>query len=120
LISWLDFCLSRDADYSAPAEGTEAAAAFFGEPRREGRDMPARKLIEGASLGPEALNPLFQAFDEAWVVLAPRYGCDAPAIKAARTRLASILLGLAREDSRDAAALKKAALQRYDAATGGR
>jgi hypothetical protein len=82
--------------------------------------MQARKLIEGASLGPEALNTLFQAFDEAWGVLAPRYGCDAPAISAARTRLANIFLSLAHEDSRDAAALKEAALQRYEAATRGR
>jgi hypothetical protein len=87
---------------------------------REGRDMQARKLIEDASFGPETLNTVFQAFDEAWNVLAPRYGNDAPAIEAARTRLANILLCLARAQSRDAHALKEAALQNYEAATRGR
>lgn len=82
--------------------------------------MPARKLIEGAAFGPETLKTLFQAFDEAWAVLAPRYGNDTPAIGAARTRLANILLSLAREDSRDVGALRDAALQRYRASTAGR
>ena len=82
--------------------------------------MRARKLIEGASFGPDALKALFQAFDEAWAVLAPRYGNDAPAIDAARTRLANILLGLAREDSCEASALRDAALARYQAAAGDR
>lgn len=82
--------------------------------------MQARKLIEGASLGPDALKALFQAFDEAWSVLAPRYGNDPAAMAAARTRLANILLGLAREDSRDAGALRDAALQRYQAMAGDR
>jgi hypothetical protein len=82
--------------------------------------MRARKLIESASFGPETLNTLFQAFDQAWAILAPRYGSDATAIEAARTRLANILLSLARADSRDAGALKDAALQQYLAATGGR
>ncbi|MFZ1103719.1 MAG: hypothetical protein WAN86_12905 [Hyphomicrobiaceae bacterium] len=82
--------------------------------------MPARKLIESASFGPETLKILFQAFDEAWAVLAPRYGNDAPAIEAARTRLANILLSLAREDSRDVGLLRDAALRCYRASTGGR
>ena len=82
--------------------------------------MPARKLIEGASFGPETLKTLFQAFDEAWVVLAPRYGNDATAIEAARTRLANILLTLARKDSRDVALLRDAALQCYRTSTGNR
>jgi hypothetical protein len=82
--------------------------------------MQARKLIENAAFGPETLKVLFQAFDEAWAVLAPRYGNDAPAIDAARARLASILLGLANEDSRDAAELRDAALQSYQQAAGDR
>jgi hypothetical protein len=80
--------------------------------------MQGRKLIEGAALGPETLNTLFQAFDEAWGALAPRYGADAAAIEAARTRLANILLSLASEDSRDPAVLSDAALERYRIATG--
>jgi hypothetical protein len=81
--------------------------------------MPARQLIEAASFGPETLRTVFQAFDEAWEVLAPHYGNDLPAIEAARTHLANILLGLAREDSRDVGPLRDAALQRYRASTGG-
>jgi hypothetical protein len=82
--------------------------------------MEARRLIEGASYGPDTLNVLFRAFDEAWTILAPRYGGDAPAIGAARIRLANILLGLARDEDRDVAALRDAALQLYERAAGGR
>jgi hypothetical protein len=82
--------------------------------------MRARRLIEGASFGPDTLKVLFQAFDEAWAVLAPRYGNDAQAIEAARTRLANILLSLAREESCEARALRDAALQHYQAAAGDR
>jgi len=89
-------------------------------PPREGRDMHAHRLIETASFGPEALKTVYQAFDEAWTVLAPRYGNDAPAIEAARTRLANILLGLAWEDSSDVGALKDAALRRYQEVAGDR
>jgi hypothetical protein len=82
--------------------------------------MEARRLIEGASYGPDTLKVVFQAFDEAWTILAPRYGNDAPAIAAARIRLADILLSLAREGSHDAAALRDAALRLYQTASGGR
>jgi hypothetical protein len=82
--------------------------------------MQARKLIEGASFGPETLKVVFEAFDQAWGALAPRYGADEPAIGAARIRLANIKLSLAREDSRDVAALRDAALERFEAAAGDR
>jgi hypothetical protein len=38
--------------------------------------MEARRLIGNASYGPDTLKVLFQAFDEAWTTLAPRYGDD--------------------------------------------
>jgi hypothetical protein len=82
--------------------------------------MQARKLIEGASFGPETLKVVFEAFDGAWLVLAPRYESDTSAAQTARTRLASILLSLASRDSRDAAALRDAALRIYEAAAGSR
>jgi hypothetical protein len=82
--------------------------------------MKARRLIEGASYGPETLKALFQAFDEAWAVIAPSFGSDAPAIEAARTRLANILLSLAREGSRDVGALRDAALHHYQREAGNR
>jgi hypothetical protein len=81
----------------------------------EGYGMQARRLIEGASFGPETLKVVFEAFDQAWAALAPRYGANALAAEAARTRLANILLGLVRQDSRDAGALRDAALRSYEA-----
>jgi hypothetical protein len=81
--------------------------------------MEARKLIEGASYGPDALRVLFQAFDEAWASIAPRYGDDRRAVEAARLRLANVLLALMREDNRDTAELRDAALRHYDLIAGG-
>jgi hypothetical protein len=46
--------------------------------------MKARKLIDGASFGPETLKVVGQAFDEAWTQIAGNFGNDvhtiAPAI----------------------------------------
>jgi hypothetical protein len=80
--------------------------------------MQARKLVERASFGPDTLKALYQAFDEAWAILAPRYANDASAAEAARTRLADLLLSVARAESRDVNALRDAALQRFRAAEG--
>jgi hypothetical protein len=80
--------------------------------------MEARRLIGSASLGPDALKVLYQAFDEAWTFLAPRYGNDASAIRMARLRLANIALGLMREDTRDVAALRDQALRLFETASG--
>jgi hypothetical protein len=79
--------------------------------------MEARRLIAGASFGPDALKVLFQAYDEAWAVLAPRYGNDQPDVETARSRLANVLLGLMREDTRDVAWLRDAGLQHYETVT---
>jgi hypothetical protein len=80
--------------------------------RHWGTTMEARKLIDGASYGPEALKAIGQAFDEAWTDIAGNFGHDAGDIERARLRLANALLSIASEDSRDAATLKRAALQR--------
>jgi hypothetical protein len=80
--------------------------------------MKARRLIEGASFGPDALKVLSQAYDEAWAILAAGYGNDQSAIEIARLRLANIILGLMREDIRDPAWLRDAALRHYQGATG--
>jgi hypothetical protein len=76
--------------------------------------MEARRLIAGASVGPDALKVLFQAYDEAWALLAPRCGNDQSVIETARLRLANIVLGLMREDTRDVTWLRDAALQHYE------
>jgi len=74
--------------------------------------MKARKLIDGASYGPDALKVIGQAFDEAWQEIAGSFGNDPQDIEAARLRLAEAVLSVAFEDSRDAEILKRAALQR--------
>jgi hypothetical protein len=74
--------------------------------------MKARKLIDGASFGPDALKAIGKAFDEAWLEIAVNFGTDTLQIETARLRLAEAVLSVAHEDSRDAGALKRAALQR--------
>ena len=73
--------------------------------------MKARQLIDGASYGPETLKAMGQAFDEAWQSIAGNFGNDPQDIERARLRLASALLSVAAEDSRDVEALKRGALQ---------
>ena len=71
--------------------------------------MKARQRIEGTSYGPEALNAMTQAFDQAWSVIAGNISPDAS--EAARLRLANALLSVATEDSRSVGALKRKALE---------
>ena len=74
--------------------------------------MKARQLIDGASFGPEALKAIGQAFDKAWLEIAGNFGDDSGDIERARYRLATALLSVSNEDSRDVEVLKQAALQR--------
>jgi hypothetical protein len=71
--------------------------------------MKARELIDGASFGPEALKTIGQAFDEAWLTIAGNFAADTA--EAARLRLATAILSVAAEDSRDVEALKRGALE---------
>jgi hypothetical protein len=73
--------------------------------------MKARRLIEGASYDPDTLKILFQAFDDAWIQIAPTISTHPTAVEAARLKLADIILGLAQENSRDAKQLTDAAVQ---------
>ena len=73
--------------------------------------MRARRLIDGASFGPDALKVIYQAFDEAWVSVAGNFGEEPGVVESARVRLADALLSVATEDSRDPEALKIVALQ---------
>jgi len=72
--------------------------------------MKARRLIDGAAYGPNALKALGQAFDEVWASIAGNFGDDPSDIERARLKLATALLSVASEDSRDVEVLKKAAL----------
>ena len=66
----------------------------------------------GCSFGPEALQAIGQAFDAAWQEIAGNFGTDPAAIEAARLQLASALLSIASEASRNVEVLKRAALER--------
>ena len=75
--------------------------------------MESQRLIDGASYGPDALKAMAEAFDEAWQSIQSDFGNvpDQLDIEAARLRLATALLSVASEDSRDFKVLKDAALQ---------
>ena len=72
--------------------------------------MEARRLIDNASYGPEALKALSQAFEEAWAEIEGNFGCD-QSREAARVKLATALLSVASDESKDVELLKRAALQ---------
>jgi hypothetical protein len=69
------------------------------------------RLISQSAYGPERLGILFQAFDEAWKILAPSYGQSPLAVQAARLKLANAILGLARTDIEDADTIRDHAIK---------
>jgi hypothetical protein len=75
--------------------------------------MKARELIQNAAFGPQDLDIVYRAFDEAWKSVDGNFGDDPVAIEAARTRLASVVLTVARNGITDAQALEEAALQAF-------
>jgi hypothetical protein len=85
---------------------------FLAETSLLGRlQMKARHVIDSASYGPEALRTIGKAFDEAWREIAGNFGNDPGNIELARVKLASAVLSVACEESRDVEVLKKGALQ---------
>ena len=81
--------------------------------RAELRDP--RQLIENAFFGPEALKAIGAAFDAAWIEITDNYSNAAVERMTARVKLATALLSVASEDSRDPHALKTAALEKMKA-----
>jgi len=73
--------------------------------------MKARRLIDGAALGPATLKAMGLAFDQAWEQISGNFGDSLLEIESARLSLAEAMLSVAREDSTDVAALKAGALQ---------
>ena len=73
--------------------------------------MCARKLIAGASFGPEALKAIGEAFDAAWAEIAGNFGNDPAEIDEALLKLETALLSVATDDSRDVEELKRTALE---------
>jgi len=75
---------------------------------REARE----RLIDTASLGPEALKMIGEAFEAAWAEIARKFSGHPAQVEAARLRLATALLSVASEGGRDVEALKRDALLR--------
>jgi hypothetical protein len=73
--------------------------------------MKARRLIDGASFGPDALKAIGEAFDEAWKTIEANFGSDQQEVETARLKLANALLSVASNDSRDVEVLRRAALE---------
>ena len=73
--------------------------------------MKARRIIDGAAFGPDALKAIGQAFDEAWEEIAGNFGGEPASIELGRVRLAEAVLSVAIEESRDVEALKRGALE---------
>jgi hypothetical protein len=74
--------------------------------------VQARKLIINANFGPDALKAIGKAFDDAWAEIGPLLNLTGDLqVEGARLRLANAILSVAREDSRDAAVMKEAALR---------
>ena len=73
--------------------------------------MKARKLIEGATYGPETLKVIGKAFDDAWSEISGHFLNNGLQSQSARLKLAHAVLAVARDDSRDSDELKNAALQ---------
>jgi hypothetical protein len=74
------------------------------------RSLGALKL----SLDPRALSRAGQAFDDSWAAIAASF--SEAEVEDARTRLATIILGLAADGSRDVEEVKTAALGFFSAA----
>jgi len=73
--------------------------------------MKARRLIDGAVLGPATLKAMGEAFDQAWEQIAGNFGHSPLEIESARITLAEAMLSVATEGDTDVAALKADALQ---------
>ena len=73
--------------------------------------MRARRLLDGASFGPEAMKAIGQAFDAAWKQIEGNFGSEPHVIEKARYRLANAILSVAHEDSRNVEALTRGALE---------
>jgi hypothetical protein len=73
--------------------------------------MKARRLIDGASFGPETIKAMGEAFDQAWAQIAGDFGDDPLEVESAKLRLAEAMLSVATDGSTDVAALKAGGLQ---------
>jgi hypothetical protein len=75
--------------------------------------MKARQLIGGASFPPDVLSVAYEAFDDAWLEVAPDVSSRPQAIESARMTLAGIVLSLARAGPVDQIGIKTAAVDAF-------
>jgi hypothetical protein len=105
----------RDRRVAADAQGLAHASSPGAPPHSPAAgweiSVKALRLIDGSSYGPEALKAIGQAFDEAWRSIATNFGDDPRDVQKARLKLASALLSIASNDSRDVQTLKNSALE---------
>jgi hypothetical protein len=73
--------------------------------------MKANKLIEGATFDNKQLVAIKKAFDEAWQAIAPQVSQRPEAMDAARLKLASIVLSVAKRGILDPKRLTDEALK---------
>lgn len=75
--------------------------------------MRARQLIGGAAFPPDVLKVICEAFDDAWIELAPEVDADPASVDTARVTLATIMLSLAAVGPIDRLGLKSAAMEAF-------
>ena len=75
--------------------------------------MRARKLLEKslATFDPATLATIYEAFDQAWGVVAGNYGTDPKTVEAARLKLADAMLAVVHQGMTDSHQLASLALQ---------
>jgi hypothetical protein len=72
--------------------------------------MRARRLIDNSTFGPEDLQVITKAFEEAWTMAGRKAGTDPVVIDDMRTKLAAAILNAASTGVRDVEALITAGL----------
>jgi DNA-binding response OmpR family regulator len=99
---------------SKPARGSQivdAVERLCRSHQQAAQPMRAKRLIESASYGPDALKIVCQAFDEAWESIAGNFGNDPVTIEAARLKLVNIILSFPHNWITDTEQIKRSSLQ---------
>src|SRR5262245_50665871 len=95
-------CDSLEAQHSSgfsPMDDAEHLKDGCGSNSGWGSTMQPRQIVRAVSFGPEDLKVIFTAFDNAWTEIAPSIGTDPMMVEAARSSLATIVLGVANADA---------------------
>jgi hypothetical protein len=70
-----------------------------------------RELVDESTYEPHALRIIYQAFDEAWETMAPRYADDPERAEIARLKLANTILSFPVAEIKDSEQIKNSSLQ---------